>query len=509
VDEQDISSAPQEEREKELIDESEDISSLKTEEDLLTCCIDSLAMGLGRCEICGRNLEGKDQEFAKGLQQRRKQQLKEELLHGKAQVGFSEEQLDTEVSTQVSAEEDFSDVERALDALADGSFQEAIKKREAKKTVAKTLKKILGFALVLLVVVGGIIWYILPSSHEKLLSRYEQLMSQTEVDPRALVKLFLDAVIKQDNEIFQRLSVIQTMPNITYGKIISVGDEYEETSLGIPGEMILTLEQKIATLEKQMEQKTELLKEYTSKTLSPRLIEESIKIIEKKIEVLNAEFENKDAEIAKKLVSLQRDLEKTEQDIVKNRQMSRKYVDDVTKIGKALYKNSLMKQKLLAEQKENLELRIQQETTEYQKRRQGLEAEYQPQFSRLEERLENEKSRLREARLLEDAEKSPVTTLSKELEQMTKTIIDKKNTLEETKEQLKTALTFFTRANERDVIAKKQNVTEFVHVSRNVAASIKFGGSAEQKTSIVLKRYQAIIADKTFQSDWLVENIAK
>ncbi|GAK57210.1 hypothetical protein U27_04175 [Candidatus Vecturithrix granuli] len=60
------------------------------EESLKTCCIDSLAMGLLRCEICGRNLKDKHQ-YAHELQQQRRQQLREELVKAEVQIGFSEE----------------------------------------------------------------------------------------------------------------------------------------------------------------------------------------------------------------------------------------------------------------------------------------------------------------------------------------------------------------------------------------------------------------------------------
>ena len=91
---------------------------------------------------------------------------------------------------------------------------------------------------------------------------------------------------------------------------------------------------------------------------------------------------------------------------------------------------------------------------------------------------------------------------------MTQAMIVKKEDFEDTKTQLDQALAFF-EMNERGQIAAKKQDTELVHVSKNVAASIKVGGSLEQQVSIVLKHYQAIFPDKTLESDWLVEKIAK
>ena len=479
------------------------------EEDLKTCCIDSLAMGLLRCEICGRNLKDKHQ-YAYELQRQRRQQLREELVKAEVQIGFSEEQYESDAGEmRVSPAEDFSDVERALDALADGSFQESIKKKEAKQTVAKTLKMIVVIGVAVVVVVAGVFWYLLPSSHEKLAARYEELMAQQEVEPTSLVRLFLDAAIENDEEIFRKITVMNTLPEITSGKILSAGDEYEKTSIGSPGQKISSLKEEIAALEKQISDKTKLLNEYSSKNFSPAALEETMKSLEKKIDTLKAEFEAKDAENAKKLKGLQRELAETQDEIQKNQEFSRKYLDATDTVGKALYTNSVTKLRSLAEQKARIETQIQQENTAYQQRNQELKAEYAPQFSDLETRVAETKAMLHEASLLQDANKSPVVILSKELEQLTQAIIDKKSALEQAEYQLKEALGFFLSPEKKNQIVNEQNSAEFFHVSKNVAALIKVGKSSEQQVSIVLKRYEAIVSNATLQSNWLIEKIAK
>jgi hypothetical protein len=400
--------------------------------------------------------------------------------------------------------EDFTDVEHALDALADGSFQEEIKKREAKKTAAKTFKTIGLGIVVLLAVAGGILWFLLPSSHEKLLARYQQL--QENDDPKARVELFLDAAIEKDLDIFKRLTVMASMPNITHGKVIDVGAESEEMSLGALGRIKETLEQEIAAFGKEIEEKEQRLREYSSKDISPRLIEDNIKRLQQRLETLQGEYDKKDADNAKKLRQLRQDLETTEQEIRKYEAQRDQYFDAVDPVGKALYQNALRQLKALNEKKKNLESQIQQENAKYQKLKQALDTEYGPRFADLEERLKIEKERLKEARLVNDPERSPLIVMPKELERLTRTIIDKKETLAETTAQLDTALKFFPE--DAATIAQEPDA-EFIHAGRYAAASIKIGDGSERQASIILKRYQALLPTRTLQSDWLVEKIAQ
>ena len=479
------------------------------EAELANCCIDSLAMGLLRCEICGRDLKDY-QKYANELQQQRRKQLKEELVKAEVQIGFSEETYEPDVDGgRVSPNEDFSDVERALDALADGSFQESIKKKEAKKTRAKTLRMVVAVIVAAVVGVGGILWYLLPSSHEKLLARYEELMTQKEADPTTLVRLFLDAVIEKDEEIFRNLTVMTAMPEITAGKILGASEEVEKTSIGSPGQNIALLNEEIATLEKQISEKTKLLHEYSSKTFSPAALEQTIQSLQKKIDDLHAEFEAKDAELAKKLLDLQEELQETEEEIAKNKDISRKYLDATDTVGKALYTNSVAQLRSLGDKKGQLETQIQKEQAEYQQNFQALKNEYAPRFSELEERLTQSQSMLKEANLLQDREKSPVVILSKELEQMTAEIIEKKNRLEQAENQQNDALRFFKQPEKKSRVMKEQATAEFSYIEKNVAVMLKLGTSSEQQVSVGLKRYEAMLSDTTVQSNWLVEKIAK
>ncbi len=187
--------------------------------------------------------------------------------------------------------------------------------------------------------------------------------------------------------------------------------------------------------------KKRVLNEYSSKTFSPVALEETLKSLEKRVSLLQAEFEAKDAENSQKLRGLQKELRETENGNHpgKPARFLKKYLDAVDTVGKALYTNSVTKLRSLAEQKARLESQIQQEHKIYQQYDQKLKAEYDPQFAELDERIAQTKAMLQEASLLQDANQSPVLILSKELEQLTQMIIDKKSALEQTEQQLNEA----------------------------------------------------------------------
>ena len=102
-----------------------------------------------------------------------------------------------------------------------------------------------------------------------------------------------------------------------------------------------------------------------------------------------------------------------------------------------------------------------------------------------------------------------MTILSKEIEHLSKTILQKKDELKTLEAQLATALTFFIKDNQKNQVSQHQNEAEFTHVSKNVAARGKMGGGAEKPFTVVLKRYSAGIGEQTIQGDWLVEQLAQ
>ncbi|MBD3307468.1 hypothetical protein GF339_13650 [candidate division KSB3 bacterium] len=480
------------------------------EEDLPTCCIDSLAMGLPRCEICGRNLEGKDQFLAQELQRRRRQELKSELIHSDSQVSFSEEYLEQEQDEgETAVSEDFTDVEQALDALADGTFQKTLQKQESRKSVVRTLK-LVGIGIIVVIgVIAGVFWKLLPSSHEKLLSRYKELSAQQSPDVEALVALFLDAAIENDQQIFEQVSVMSAIPNITHAEVLGVGEIYGESSIGNPGRTQITLQEEIANLEKLRADKEEELRLYMAKNLSPTLIEESLADLRQRLKTLTAEFEAKEAESEQKLSELRQDLQETEQDLQEAEENIQKYMDAVDEQLKAVYLASVRNKESLAERRQKILALMAQEEKAHLRRLEEIKAEYTPQISSLHERITAEEERLEEAKLLEDQENSPVVVLPREIERLTQMIAEKKNALEEAEQNLQKALQFFTQQNEKKQIVSNQAQAEFVQVSRNVAVSIRAGGGSEQQVSVVLKQYQAILPERTLESSWLVEKIAK
>lgn len=479
------------------------------EEELSTCCVDSLAMGLPRCELCGKDLHGKDPRIAQELQKRRRQQLKQELSGGNVQIGFSEEQYGEVPSRHVHVAEDFSDVEKALDDLASGTFHHTLKKKDAKKHFQKTLRKLLAGAIGLVLLVGVIFVFLLPSKHEKLQARYDELMAQEEIAPDTLVKLFFDAIIAKDQDIFSRLSVIPALPAYSSAKIISVGEEYENTSIGAPGKKKAALEQEIADIEGEIQEKSSLVQEYSSKNLSPTLLEEKIAADEQKLADLKQEFDEKDVENRKKVDRLQADLQGVDQDSKKVRDDVRKYIDKTDDVSKAIYKRAVSNQQFLTAKKDKLLAQLREEQKKYEQLHNELEEEYQPQFLRIEERLATERSLLREANQLQDKKNSPVVVLTKEIEQLSQIQTAKKEELAQVNAALSQALAFFANQPEHQELAH-QPAIEFSHVSKNVAAIVKDENSGEQQISVVLKRYQAVVPEnKTVQSPWLVEKISQ
>ena len=152
-------------------------------------------------------------------------------------------------------------------------------------------------------------------------------------------------------------------------------------------------------------------------------------------------------------------------------------------------------------------LQHQREDKKYKKARSELEQKFQPEFVRLQERIKSQKALLREANLLQDKQESPVVVLNKEIEKLSHALDEKKKELEQISAQLSAAMAFFTNADAQQRLAQQQAVTEFRHVSKNVAALVKMERGKEQQMSLVLKRYQAVNPSETIESQWLVEKM--
>ncbi len=184
-----------------------------------------------------------------------------------------------------------------------------------------------------LVLAAGLFWTLRPDPEESLMRRYKDLISQPEVDPGELAVLFLDAVNEQAEAIFKLVSVMETLPNdISGGTVESVGEEYEETSIGSPGKELARLREEIESLKKEFEEKEIQWGEATEKkNLTLKLIETQINTLTAKQESLQAEFDEKEVESAKKLVSLQQQHDAAEQELAQNRARADKYMDDYSK----------------------------------------------------------------------------------------------------------------------------------------------------------------------------------
>lgn len=473
------------------------------EEPLATCCIDSLTMGLTTCEICGRNLEGRAHDE---VVQERRQQLREELPQGEAQIAFSEEK----VLEEAPPEDDFSDVERALDALADGSFEKEIKKREAKKYRRQRYMMFGGVVVLAVALLAAVAVTLLPSTQERLEAKYQDLLKQPEMDPADVVALFLDAVEKQEKTVFEKLSVIPTMPtNIAGGNVVTVGEELEETSLGVLGQEVSALQEELAQLNERYQTTEKKWQEESALDLSPGLIEVSIKQLTKKQEDLQQEYAAKEAESAKKMRGFEQDLEEANQELEENRRRADQYIDDTTPQGKAMYTASIRNQQSLSDKIAKLQDWLAEERTKYAQRMQKIDAEYTPRFTEVANGLAEKKALYEKAILLKDRTNSPLILLDKELKTMKAELDQKEQLLQEQQQELQKAVAFFKRREQHQQVEQNQNIAEFTHSSRNVVASIKFKGESKQKVPVVLKRYRAIIGDQRIQGDWIVEAVLR
>lgn len=474
-------------------------------EPLEPCCVDSLAMGMTTCELCGRDLQGVESQR---FMQQRREELREGLAEGESQIGFSAEG-DQPVSVPGVIDEDFSDVERALDALADGSFEKEIKKRETKKSRGKRLK-IIGAGLVAgIVLVVGLGVLLLPSSHERLVGQYEELMAQPEADPAMVVELFLEAAAKNDQDIFQRIAVMPSMPDITSGSVETVGDEYEPTSLGHLGQDVADLEARLTELQTAYEQTEQQWQEASAVDLSPSMIQGKIDQLLQKQANLQADFDEAEQESLQKTLSLQAEIQAAREELEENRLRAQEYLDATDEKGKAMYTASVRKQQSLSDTINKLEGLLTDEQLSHAERMDRLEAEYAPQFEKIANDLEVQRQLLDKALLYADSEKSPLIVLDEELKTLQNTIAETEETLAQKREQLDAVFGYFKRPERRQQVEQHRNEAEFAHVSRNVVASIKFSGSGKREVPVALKRYQAIVDGQTIQGDWVVEALLR
>ena len=347
------------------------------------------------------------------------------------------------------------------------------------------------------VIIGGIVlivstltfWVTIPSNYEKLLSRYNEITLQPEVHPKDIANLFLETVIKQEQRIFARLSVMQTMPEITEGQVISIGNEYDRTSVGCIGEKIQILKEKIATIEQSIEEKENYLQKKFFGIPSIESIEKEIQSLKAESSALQAEFEEKRTKSENDLIKLSENRIVIDQKIYENQEAIKKYIDATDQVGKAIYENSITKQSDLNTKKQNIEADLEQKKMIQH----GLETRYITDSSKLQQQLEN-----REA-----------------FYDKIKELIDLQNTLEKQKilvdnaeMELLSVLVYFKRDHQRQLVEKDRNIARFNYVRKDVTALVKFKATPEQNISIIMKRYQATIGEKIIQGNWVIEKLA-
>jgi predicted RNase H-like nuclease (RuvC/YqgF family) len=171
-------------------------------------------------------------------------------------------------------------------------------------------------------VLSGVVFvFLLPSSQEKLQTRYEKFMAQGGEDSKALAQLFLDSIAYKDETTFHKLSIIKTMPAYKSGEVMNVGEKDEEIPQGTLGKLVTELEAEIAVLEQRISEKTQDLDAHSSENLSATLLEQRIKQTKSKIANLTTEYDEKEAELSKKLRRLRKELAETENELAEQRRI--------------------------------------------------------------------------------------------------------------------------------------------------------------------------------------------
>lgn len=422
-------------------------------------------------------------------------------------IGFSAETQGAKSGPVVAPDEDFSDVEKALDALADGSFEKEIKKRKAQATRGQRLKLIgAGIGLAVLVALGGL-WSLLPSAHEKLAKRYDKLVSQPEIAPQDVVDLFLDASAQQDQEMIQKVSVMKDLLPISSGEVLSVGEEYDATPPVNLGEEIAALKAEIEALKKTNADIEKKWQEESKVNLTPELINTNIQELLRKQQNLQAEYKAKEAESAEKMVNLQQQISEAKKDLEENRRRAQETIDDTSPTGKAMYTASVRNQQSLSKKIGELEDMLAVEKPAHAKRMQTIDAEYNPRFDAFEKELKQQQALYEKARLLQDQQNSPLVLLDKQMKQVKAELTEKEEMLQAKEAGLKMVVDFFKRDAQRQQVEQQRDKALFAHVSKNVVVSVKLRGGSKQKIPIMLTRYRAQIGEQTIQGDWVVEKV--
>ncbi|HWP48708.1 MAG TPA: MJ0042-type zinc finger domain-containing protein [Candidatus Limnocylindrales bacterium] len=480
---------------------------------LTLCCIQSLKLGRDTCYICGRRLDPQDPEVEKELKKIQVQPLRDKTKVSTHAVTPSKEPGKTLIqepgktirnpSVPGSITEDFSDLEKALDALTEKGPGSDLQKKLAKR------KNILVQGLMVLVGLlglGVLAKVILPSNHEKLLKQYSQLIAQEEPGPEEIVHLGLAAAKYEDHEILKLIATTPNFPKIEEGKLLQIDNPYDQQNLGSLIQRKAELQQTIRSIEEQLNLKAAQIKQYESNKVPSKILKDSLEKARADLRDLLLEFESKKKESLAKVAAFQEKGKALREDLAKAIQIQRENIDRTDPFGKSLYTTNVQKEKKLLDQISRNEDDLKAAQIEQQKYINNLENQYNPQIEELRKKIAELEQQYELATDLEDPTRSPVERLKAEMAQLNVDLPSMKKQLEEVEKIFKDLPLYFKNpAHLQDLSTNPKCI--FSSVKRNAFVELQEKNNPNEKRTWVLKKYEAQCQDKLFKSPWLVSEL--
>lgn len=483
---------------------------------LASCCIQSLNLGRDTCYICGRKLDSQDKEVEKELKKIIQEKTKAAVpaaIHskepGKTLIKEPDKTIIKEPGKTLlnppirSITEDFSDLEKALDTLAERGPGSDLQKKLAKR------KNILVQGLIVLVGLLGLgilTKIILPSHHEKLLKRYHQLIAKEEPDLEETVHLGLAAATYGDHEVLNLISTIPNFPEIVEGKLLQIDNSSDQQNLGSLIQRKAELQQAIQSLEEQLNLKTTQIKQYESNKVPSKILKDSLEKARADLKELLMEFENKKKESLAKVVAFQEKGKALREDLAKAIQIQRENIDRTDPFGKSLYTTNVQKEKRLLDQISKNEDDLKAAQAEQQQRISNLESQYNPQIEELRKKIAEIEKQYELATDLEDPARSPVEQLKAEIAQLNKDLPSLKKQLEEVEKIFKEIPLYFKHSEYLQGLSTDSNC-QFSSVKRNALIELQEKKGLSEKRTWVLKKYEAQCQDKFFKSPWFISEL--
>jgi len=475
---------------------------------LASCCIESLTLGRDTCYICGRKLDRKAPEVEEELRKIQTQQIRDRMRSASHTISFSKAKqgIDMEALSGSDSLADFSDLEKALDALAEAGTGPDLQTRVAHLIKRKGFLVQGGIVLATLLGLGVLAKIILPSGHEKLMKQYHQVMAKEEPSPEEMVELGLVAAKDGDKEVLNLVSVLPNFPKISGGKLLSVDNPYDQQDLGNLIQKRAYLEQTIQALEGQIDAKNLELKEYESNKVPSSPLKVALEKATKELETMTNELEKKKKESMAKVGVLQQRISTLQEERMKAIQAQKDNIDRVDSIGKALYTSNIQKEKTLTEEIAKAQEELRTAQAEQRKYLSDLEDEYTPKLGALKQKIAETQRQYEMAQALEDPTRSPIEGLKANIDKLEEDVASLKKQLGETEALFKEALAYFKNPEAQQALSSNQNC-QFSSLKRDVILNLQGEGSSSGKKTWVLKRYEAQCQGKVFRSPWLISQL--